>query len=264
MSSLSRWTGCLSLLVIACLVFFSARMAMAQAMPASYVVDEAGIIEDTVEHRLAGHLQELEQKTGTQMIVLTIPSTGGIPIEEYALDKAESWRLGQKGKDNGLLMVVAVNDRKYRIEVGYGLESIIPDSLAGTIARGYLVPGFKAGDYTGGIYATAVVIMNTIAKASGVHLSGMPAVQAPRAPAKRSPVGSLLSFLFFIFVISSLMSGRSRGLFGALLLGSLLGGPRSGGSHRSGGFGSFGGGGFGGFGGGMGGGFGGGGASGGW
>jgi uncharacterized protein len=263
MSSLSRWTGCLSLLAIACLVFFSSRMAMAQTMPASYVVDEAGIIEDTVERRLAGHLQELEQKTGAQMIVLSIPSTQGIPIEEYALDKAETWRLGQEGKDNGLLMVVAVNDRRYRIEVGYGLEPIIPDSLAGTIARQYLVPGFKAGDYTGGIYSTAVVIMDTIAKASGVQLSGMPVVQAPRAQAKKSPLGSLLSFLFFLFVISSLMSGRSRGLFGALLLGSLLGG-RPGGSHRSGGFGSFGGGGFGGFGGGMGGGFGGGGASGGW
>lgn len=232
---------------------------MARGMPASYVVDEAGIIEDTVEHRLAGHLQELEQKTGAQMIVLTIPSTDGIPIEEYALDKAETWSLGQKGKDNGLLMVVAFNDRRYRVEVGYGLESIIPDSLAGTIARRHLVPGFKAGDYTGGIYSTAVVIMDTIAKASGVGLSGMPDVQSARTPAKKSPLGGLLSFLFFIFVISSLMSGRSRGLFGALLLGSLLGGAR-----RSGGFGSFGGGGFGGFGGGMGGGFGGGGVSGGW
>ena len=263
MSFLSKWTSCLNILST-CFIFFSASTAMAQAIPASYVVDEAGIIDNPVENRLAGHLQELEQKTGAQMIVLTIPSTEGIPIEEYALDKAEIWRLGQKGEDNGLLMVVAVNDRRYRLEVGYGLESIIPDSLAGSIARRYLVPRFKIGDYSTGIYETAVVITNTIAASQGIKLTGMPALQPSRAPAKRSPWGSLLSFLFFIFVISSLMSGRSRGLFGALLLGSLLGSPRSVGSHRSSGFGSFGGGGFGGFGGGMGGGFGGGGVSGGW
>ncbi len=264
MNSRSRWTNCLCSLAVFCLLFFSAQQSSGQGMPASYVVDEAGIIEDTVQHRLAGHLQELEQKTGAQMIVLTVSSTDGIPIEEYALNMAETWRLGQKGEDNGLLMVIAVEDRRYRIEVGYGLESVIPDSLAGTIARRYLVPRFKAGDYSTGIYETAVVIMNTIAASQGVELSGMPTLQPSRSPAKRSPLGSLLSFLIFFFIISSLMSGRSRGLFGALLLGSLLGGSRPVSSHRSGGFGSFGGGGFGGFGGGMGGGFGGGGASGGW
>jgi uncharacterized protein len=237
---------------------------MAETMPASYVVDNAGIIENSVEYRLAGHLQELEQKTGTQMIVLTVSSTNGIPIEEYALEKAEAWKLGRKGKDNGLLLVIAVNDRRYRIEVGYGLESVIPDSLAGTIARKYLVPRFKAGDYTTGIYECAVIIMNTIAGSEGVELSGMPRTQNARSKVRSSPLGNLLSFLFFIFIISSLMNRRSRGLFGMLLLGSLLGSSWSGGSRRSGGLGSFGGGGFGGFGGGMGGGFGGGGVSGGW
>jgi len=241
-------------------VFLSCN-ALAETVPSSYVVDEAGIIDDSIEKKLAGHLQELEQKTGSQMIVLTVPTTGGIPIEMYALDIAEKWKLGQKDRDNGLLMVIAVNDRRYRIEVGYGLESIIPDSLAGTVARKYLVPRFQAGDYSTGIYETAVVIMGTIAKDQGVELTGMPALQSSTSPAKRSPFGSLLSFLFFIFVISSLMSRRSRGLFGALLLGSMMGNTWSGGSHRSGGFG---GGGFGGFGGGMGGEFGGGGVSGGW
>lgn len=264
MSSHSRWIRYLFSLASLCLVFFPAVQAPAQDMPASYVVDDAGIIDDSVEHRLNGHLQELEQKTGAQMIVLTVKSTGGVPIEEYALDKAEAWRLGQQGKDNGLLMVVAVNDRRYRIEVGYGLESIIPDSLAGTIARQYLLPAFKEGDYTQGIYATSVALIQTIARASNVQLTGMPAIQAVRTPAKKSsPLGSLLSFLIFIIIFSTLFSGRSRGLFGALLLGSLLGGSRSG-MRNSGGFGSFGGGGFGSFGGGMGGGFGGGGVSGGW
>ncbi|MBN2297641.1 MAG: TPM domain-containing protein [Deltaproteobacteria bacterium] len=261
MSFHSKWTGFLNSLAVFCLFLFHAHMALAENMPASYVVDEAGIIDNTIEQRLAGHLQELEQKTGSQMIVLTVPTTGDIPIEMFALDKAETWKLGQEGKDNGLLMVIAANDRRYRIEVGYGLESILPDSLAGTIARNYLVPRFKAGDYSTGIFETAVVIMDTIAKAQGVELTGMPALQPSRTPAKRSPFGSLISFLFFIFVISSLMNRRSRGLFGGLLLGSMIGNSWSGGSRRSGGFGT---GGFGGFGGGMGGGFGGGGVSGGW
>jgi len=256
-----RWINFPASLTLFCLLFLCAYPLVAQSIPSSYVIDEAGIIDASVKSRLAGHLQELEQKTGAQMIVLTVSSTNGIPIEEFALEKAEAWKLGRKGKDDGLLMVVAVNDRRYRIEVGYGLEPVIPDSLAGSIARSYLVPRFKQGDYSTGIYDTAAVLMNTIATAQGVKLTGMPALQTSRGQSKKSPVGSLLSFLFFIFVISSLMSGRSRGLFGALLLGSLLGGSWSGGSHRSGGFGGSG---FGGFGGGMGGGFGGGGVSGGW
>jgi len=240
---------------------FPSFSALAEIIPSSYVVDEAGIIDESIKKKLAGHLQELEQKTGSQMIVLTVPTTGEIPIEMFALDMAEKWKLGQKDRDNGLLMIIAVNDRKYRIEVGYGLESVVPDSLAGTVARKYLVPRFQAGDYSKGIYETAVVIMSTIAKAYGAELTGMPALQSSPSPAKRSPFGSLLSFLFFLFIISSLMNRRSRGLFGGLLLGSMMGNAWSGGSHRSGGFG---GGGFGSFGGGMGGGFGGGGVSGGW
>ena len=168
MSFHSRWINFLNCLTLFCLFLFSPHIALAENMPTSYVVAEAGIIDATIEHRLAGHLQELEQKTGSQMIVLTVATTDGVPIDMFALEKAENWKLGQKGKDNGLLMVIAVNDRKYRIEVGYGLESIIPDSLAGTIARKYLVPRFQAGDYTTGIYETAVIIMSTIAKAQGV------------------------------------------------------------------------------------------------
>lgn len=266
MSSLSRWTSCPNSLALLsflfCLVLPAAAGAVAAGtFPASYVVDEAGIIDTTVANRLAGHLQELEQKTSAQMVILTVPTTADIPIEAYALEKAESWQLGLKGKDNGLLMVVAVQDRRYRIEVGYGLESVIPDSLAGSIARRYLVPRFKIGDYTTGIYESAVVIMNTIAKAEGVELTGLPALQAQPASRGKSLLGSLFTLFFLIIVVSSLVCPRSMGLLNILLLGSLL---RGGGTRRSGGFGSFGGGGFGSFGGGLGGGFGGGGASGSW
>ena len=147
------------------------------ASPPRYVVDMAGVIEDAVESKLNGYLQELEQKTTAQMIVLTLPSLEGAEIRDFALNLAhDKWKLGQAGKDNGILLLVAVNDRKYTIEVGYGLEGVIPDSLAGEIGRRYLVPYFKQNDYSNGIYAASLVLANTIAKDAGVTISSMIAV----------------------------------------------------------------------------------------
>ncbi|HVN70557.1 MAG TPA: TPM domain-containing protein [Desulfomonilia bacterium] len=243
------------------LLFFPFTVQAAERQPASYVVDNAGIIEEGARTRLAGLLQELEQKTTVQMIILTVPSTEGIPIEQFSLQQAEKWGLGQKGKDNGLLMVIAVNDRKYRFETGYGLEQVLPDSLLGSIGRSYLVPAFKSGDYTKGIMDATSIIARTIADAQGVKLTGLPEVRQPQRRTHGSPLGGIIGFIIFIMILSSLFRSRSGGLLQAILLGTLLGG---GGRRGSGGFGSFGGGGGGSFGGGGGGGFGGGGASGGW
>ena len=243
------------------ILFLPITVQAAEEQPPSYVVDNAGIIEEVSKARLAGLLQELEQKTTVQMIVLTVSSTGDIPIEQFSLQQAEKWGLGQKGKDNGLLIVIAVNDRKYRFETGYGLEQILPDSLLGSIGRSFLVPAFKAGDYTMGIMNTASIIAHTIADAYGVKLTGLPEIKQPQRRTHGSPSGGLIGFIIFIIIFSSLFRYRSGGLLQAILLGSLLG---EGGRGGSGGFGSFGGGGFGSFGGGGGGGFGGGGASGGW
>ena len=121
-------------------------------VPQRYVEDRANIISDITEKGLNGFLQELEQKTSTQMIVLTIDTTGDIPIETYAVELATKWKLGQKGKDNGVLVVIAKDDRAYRIEVGYGLEGTLPDSLCGTIGRVYFVSNFQKGQFSEGIY----------------------------------------------------------------------------------------------------------------
>jgi uncharacterized protein len=248
------------LLLLICMLFPLGVLA-AESQPASYVVDNAGVIEEGSRTKLAGLLQELEQRTTVQMIILTVPSTEGIPIEQYSLEQAEKWGLGRKGKDNGLLMVIAVNDRKYRFETGYGMEQILPDSMLGSIARSYLVPAFKAGDYTKGVMNTTSVIARTIADAQGIKLSGLPEVRQSGRRAHGSPIGAFIFFIIFVILLSSLSRSRSGGILPALLLGALLGG---GGRGGSGGFGSFGGGGFGSFGGGGGGGFGGGGSSGGW
>lgn len=253
-----RLTSSLFCLVCLLLPFFAHA---AVEHPGAYVEDQAGILSAETRTTLAGMLQELEQKTGAQFIILTVPSTGGLPIEQFSLERAERWGLGQKGKDNGLLLVIAVQDRKYRFETGYGLEQILPDSFLGSVGRRYLVPRFRQGDYSRGVSDAAAVVARTIAEAQGVTLSGLPEVKEPRQ-SRGIPFGPFLFFLIAFFILASLSrSRRSRGLAEGMLIGSMLGGR---GYRGSGGFGSFGGGGFGSFGGGGGGGFGGGGASGGW
>ena len=233
------------------------------AIPPNPVVDLAGIIDNNVETKINLYLRELERKTTAQIAVLTINSLEGQAIEAFAINIAhDKWKLGQKGKDNGLLLLVAKNDRKYRIEIGYGLEGILPDSLVGSIGRQYLVPYFRKGDYSRGIYTTAVVLANDIASDAGVKITGLPSVKKSYPPKKRKravgPFGKIVSLLFFLVILIVFIKNPRS--FLALMLLSSMGGRRG---HWGGSGGGFGGGGFGSFGGG-GGGFGGGGASGGW
>jgi uncharacterized protein len=224
--------------------------------PLRYVVDLAGIIDDAAENRLNGYLQELEQKTTAQEVILTIPSLEGESIEDFSITIAhDKWKLGQKGKDNGVLLLISQKDRKYRIEVGYGLEGVLPDSLVGSLGRNLLVPYFRKGDYSTGIFTAAIAIADKIAEASGVKIEGMPTIKYSTQPAEKSEPASLFNTIItvaFLIVLGILFIKNPR-LFLMLLLFSSMGGRR----------GSWGGGG-GGFGGGGGGGFGGGGASGGW
>ena len=236
-------------------------------MPRHYVEDYANVIDASDERSLNGILQELEQKTGAQYIILTVLTTGGLPIEQYALEHAEKWKLGQKGKDNGMLFVLAKDDRKWRFEVGYGLEGFITDQYCGRVGREVLVPYLKEGNYSQGIHRANLTIVQKIASEAGVALTGMPKI-APPAGSRRNvrrglPCCSLLPLLIFLFLIFG-RGGRGMGMW-FLLPFMFAGFGGHGGYGRSGSFGggSFGGG-FGGFGGGMGGGFGGGGASGGW
>jgi len=173
--------------------------------PPAPVVDLAGIIDDSVKNKLNRYMRELEQKTTAQMAILTIKSLQGQSLEDLSITIAhDKWKLGQKDKDNGVLLMVALKDKKYRIEVGYGLEGILPDSLVGAIGRQYLVPYFRKGDYSSGIYAAALVIANEIANDAGVKISGLPAVKTTHSikAKKRSagPFGKIISLLIFIVV----------------------------------------------------------------
>ncbi len=226
------------------------------AKPANYVVDLAGVINARTRQQLDSLLHALEQKTGAQVVILTVKSLDGEDINGFSMRTAEQWKLGQKGKDNGVLFTVAMQERKYRFEVGYGLESILPDSLVGTIGRRTLVPYFKKGKYSKGIAAAAGVIVKIISKANNVQLAGVDRLPQPITRNKVNPFAIEFFVLLVLFFIL-LGSRRRRSRLGALGAAPFIMGGWSGG-------GGFGGGGFGGFGGGGGGGFGGGGASGGW
>ncbi|MDA8172156.1 MAG: TPM domain-containing protein [Nitrospiraceae bacterium] len=245
------------------LALLGAALAAAEinlpSTPQDYVVDLAGIIDPGVRQRLDGYLQELERKTSAQVVVLTVPDLNGRPIEDFSLSVAEKWKLGQKGKDNGALLLVALKERRYRFEIGYGLEGSLPDSFVGTLGREYLVPNFKRGDYSTGIALAVTAVAQKIAQDSGVRISGLENAPAPLETGTQGGTENTFSLIiagiFFLIVFGLFL--RHPGLFLLYLLGG-------GGGFGGGGFGGGGFGGGGSFGGGGGGGFGGGGASGGW
>lgn len=235
--------------------------------PETHVADRANIIDEQTESSLNGFLAELEIKTGAQMVVLTVETTGGIPIDRFSVDVANKWKLGQSQLDNGVLVVIAHKDRKYRIEVGSGLEAVIPNSFCEEIGTILFAPNFRNGNYNEGIYQGTIAIINKIANDVGVTISGTP--KTIHLPERRSSGLSFIPILL-IFIVPMLLIGRRRsygrsrwgGMPFFMMMPFMFGGFGGGGSHSEGN--SFSSGGFGGFGGGLGGGFGGGGFSGGW
>ncbi|MCL5280542.1 MAG: TPM domain-containing protein [Planctomycetes bacterium] len=232
-------------------------------MPQEYVDDLAHVINAEQTRALNGILQELEQKTGVQYIILTVDSTSGLPMEQFSIELLDKWKLGQKGKDNGLLFTLALKDRAYRFEVGYGLEGIITDQFAGQVGRDVLVPYLRKGEYSQGIYEANLRIIRRLTDSYKVELTGMPTL--PRSVANPGLAyegrGQGLccgcpccGFLLFLFLIMLLFGGMRRGrIWPWLLLPFLFRGFSGRGGHgRSGSYGGgpFGGG-FGGFGGGM-------------
>ena len=211
-------------------------------------------------------LEKFDKETSTQIVVLMIPTIGNTAVEEYALRVAEKNKIGQEGKSNGALLLVAKDDRKIRIEVGYGLEGALPDALSGTIIRREIGPKFREGDFFGGLNAGVEAIM--LATKNEYKAD-------PKGDGKRFNLTTILFLIFIIFIISRMFISRRKYFGGGPgnrnFPGPWIGFPPSGGlggGRKSGGFGGGfggggGGGGFGGFSGG-GGSFGGGGASGGW
>ena len=137
----------------ACAIVLTAVSLEAQNLPkpAGRITDLANIIDSATESELDSRLNELERKTSSEVAVVTVPSLDGVPVEDYAVRLFKEWGIGQANTDNGVLVLVAPNEREMRIEVGYGLEGILPDGLAGQIIRENFTPRFRDNDYSGGI-----------------------------------------------------------------------------------------------------------------
>jgi uncharacterized protein len=222
------------------------------------VVDQANLLPQSVRDQLSQKLAAYSQANATQVVVVTLATLDGYPIEEYGYQLGRHWGIGQKGKNNGVLLIVDAGEKRMRIEVGYGLEGTLTDAQSFLIIHDVITPHFRKGDYAGGITAGTDAILSVL---GGRQL----AVQRQQVR-ERGGTGFLM-FIVLFFVILPMMramigrggySGRmGGGWLGWLLLGMLSGGGRG----RGGGFG---GGGFGGGFSGGGGSFGGGGASGSW
>jgi uncharacterized protein len=226
--------------------------------PPGHVVDLAGVIDAAQKQQLDQILRELEQKTTDQVVVLTITSLENEDINTVSLRTAEKWQIGQKDKDNGLLFTIALQDKKYRFETGYGLESVLPDSLLGTLGRKTMVPYFREGKYGQGIAAATGEIVNILARNSNVTITGTEQLPQPIAGNNQQQGNYVIFFIMlvmFIIIVNARRKNRRSPGVGPIIF--------PGGWGTGGGFGG-GGGGFGGGFGGGGGGFGGGGASGGW
>ena len=238
--------------------------------PQGYVNDFAGVLNAQAKEKLAALCAEVDQKAKAQIAIVTVSSLEGEPVEQFSIDLATAWGIGPKQKDRGLLILVAPKDHKDRIEVGYGLEPILPDGKVGGFER-EVVPLLRQNDYSGAVLLIAQRVAQVIAEDQKVTLDTLSGVPQPVPESDNPPApafGNLAEILIFaIFIFFPLIGFLLRLLFGfggpSRRGGMWMGGPWYGGGSMGGGgaWGGGGGGGFGGFGGGS---FGGGGASGSW
>ena len=222
--------------------------------PVGHVNDFAGVMDSGTASQLENALRDVKAKTGAEIAVVTVSDMGGIDESTYAVELMKEWGIGSKERNDGILLLAAVKERRLRIEVGYGLEHVITDATAGQIRDRYIVPYLKQNDYNSGLTQGALVVASLIAKDKGVELGGsVPVAQRPSGRRRSSGGIAPLINLFVIIAIFLILSRSrgGRGLLMGMLIGGMLGGGRR--NHYGGGFGGgfSGGGGFGGFGGGF-------------
>ncbi|HEY9211046.1 MAG TPA: YgcG family protein [Methylotenera sp.] len=177
------------------------------------VTDLTQTLTPEQQSQLEAKLAAFEQQKGSQIAVLIVPSTKPEEIEQYSIRVADAWKLGREKPDDGVLLLVAKDDRKMRLEVGYGLEGAIPDLIAKRIISEFMVPSFRQGDYYGGINNALEQVIKLI---SGEQLP---------APAQPKPSGGKLwDMLYVVFIGAFVVGGILRAIFGKFLGGVLNGG----------------------------------------
>ena len=239
-------------LVLAIGLAFAAPATAALTFPplTGRVVDNAHVLSPATQAALTAKLEALEQKTGDQLVVVTLPSLQGQAIEDYGYQLGRAWGIGDKGKNNGALFIIAPSEHKVRIEVGYGLEPVLTDALSSVILQTAVLPKFRTGDVEGGVVAGTDAIID--------QLGLDPATAKAKAQAAESrpvqtahPFPVIIIILIVFFVISAVFRRGGGGLWALPFLfmgggGGFRGGDDfggGGGGGFSGGGGSFGGGG---------------------
>ena len=231
-------------LLLLIFVFFSfSSLAQAQIpAPEGRVNDFAGVISADYKDKISSLLDEVEQKTSAEIVVVTRDSITPYGADDYAQMLFDNWKVGKKGKDNGVLILLAVKEREWRIHTGYGVEGILPDGVCGQIGRDYMVPYFKDGNYSEGLYYGAAAVANIIAKDANVTLDGLKDVSFQ----EQSPDVSAFWYIPIVLIILILMSRQPLiwipGGFGGYGRGGFGGGGFGSGGFGGGGFGGFGGG----------------------
>ncbi|MDG2521664.1 TPM domain-containing protein [Caulobacter segnis] len=245
----------MGLVLAAALVALPAFAAPSFPKLTGRVVDEANILSPQTEADLTQKLATLEDTTGRQLVVVTLPSLQGYEIEDYGYQLGRHWSIGREKEDDGALFVVAPSDRKVRIEVGYGLEPVLTDALSSVILQSQVLPRFRDGDMEGGVVAGTDAILEQLSLPDSEAKAKVAQASESRDSRGEGWGTAIFVIILIFFFVSRLMPGRRRrrsGLASALpwiILGS-LGNGRGGGGGWSGGGGGWGGGGGGSFGGG--------------
>jgi uncharacterized protein len=237
-----------AVLLISCMVGLaspatdSARLAL---HPTGRVSDFAGVIEAGARQRLEQALQDLERRTGAEVAVVTVDTVPDGDVDRAAVELFEAWGVGRKDRDNGVLILCAVRDKRIRIEVGYGLEAVLPDARTGRIIDTKMLPAFRRGDLSAGLVDGALAVADAVAAAADAPAGGDPS--ASGIP----PVVVLLFAVLILFLLLVLLSRTRNGRwvyprggrdFGYGEYGSFPPGGFGGSLGRDGGFGGFGGG----------------------
>ena len=230
-------------------------------MPTSYVEDFAGVIDANSKQQMEDLSRAVYEQAHATIEIVTIHSLDGVSIDEFATSLEDKWKVGPKGTDRGLIMILAINDHKRRIEVGYGLEGILNDAKVGDVGR-TMVPWLQRGEYGPGLLEAEQQIANVIA--ADAHVTLTPVEHPVQQPAPQHSRNDWLGILIFFLVLFFIFRGGRGGWLPWFILGNMMGGGGRGGGWSGGGGGGDGDGGGGDFGGGFGGGSGGGGASGDW
>ena len=243
--------ACLALL-LALFVSLTAARADPPIPPLTgRVMDLAKVLDQAEKDRITAELANFEKQKQLQLVVVTLPDLAGYTIEDWGLALGRSWGIGQKGKDNGVILLVAPKDHKLRIEVGYGLEGDLPDATANEIIQNAIIPHLRNGEMALGIEAGVQAIIKTL----GGTVDAAVAVPAAQAGSSQEDDGllfwvSLILFFGFVIFVNVGRRGRRRGFWGGYYVigggfgsGGSSGGGSSGGGGFSGGGGSFGGGG---------------------